>query len=79
MRSFSDVIDAIGGPPSFAEAVGIPDSHARTMKARDSIPPGYWPKTVAAALAKGRFDISLETLAAIAEAKTQREPERVAS
>lgn len=39
MKTFSDVIDAFGGPNPFGEAIGVAPSHARTMKARDSIPP----------------------------------------
>lgn len=49
LLSHSDVIDAFGGPSGFAVAVSIPASHARTMKARNSIPVDHWPATVAAA------------------------------
>ncbi|MGU3540030.1 hypothetical protein [Methylobacterium sp. A54F] len=45
MNSFSDVIDALG-IASAAEILGIPESHVRTLKARDSIPPGYFKRLV---------------------------------
>ena len=49
LKDFAAVIDAFGGPLAFAEAVGIPASHARTMKARNSISADYWPQVVSAA------------------------------
>ena len=66
MESFSDVIRALGEPPGFAKAVGVAESHARTMKARDSIPPEYWQALVAAAEARGIEGVSLDLLAGFA-------------
>lgn len=47
--SFSEVIDAFAtnepirtGPSVVAEIIKKEESHVRTMKARDSIPPEYW-------------------------------------
>ncbi len=49
--------------------MGLPDINARQMKARDSIPPGYWPRLVEAAVECGVADVTLEKLASIAKAK----------
>jgi hypothetical protein len=64
--SHAEVIDAFGGPAAYAEAVGIPDSHARAMKARDSISPAYWRPTAGAARVRGISGITFERLAEIA-------------
>jgi hypothetical protein len=45
MDSFKSIIDAFG-EKRLAEALGIADSHVRTMRARDSIPPEYWSDVV---------------------------------
>lgn len=66
MESFSDVIRALGDPPGFARAVGVAESHARTMKARDSIPPEYWQALVAAAHERGVEGVTLDLLAGFA-------------
>lgn len=77
--SFSAVIDAFGGAAPFGTAIGIPDSHARTMKARDSIPSTRWQDTVNAARANGIAGITLELLAKLdAERVRHRSVERVA-
>lgn len=72
METFTQVIDAFGGTTEFAAALGIPESHARTMKARASIPAERWERVVEAAQSKGRSDITYEILAKIAARK--REP-----
>jgi hypothetical protein len=69
MQTFSGIIDAFGGPIPYGKAVGIPEFHARTMKSRDSIPPGYWPRVVDAAKESGVQGITFETLAKIAKSK----------
>ncbi|WP_156453773.1 hypothetical protein [Methylobacterium sp. CCH5-D2] len=45
MNSFSDVIDALGVPGA-SGILGIPESHVRVLKARDSIPPDYFKRIV---------------------------------
>jgi len=65
MHSFSEIIDAFGGPGPFGEALAIPASHARTMKARGSIPPVYWPEVVEQAARRCIPGVSLELLAQI--------------
>lgn len=78
MNTFAAVIDAFGGPGPFGSAIGIPDSHARTMKARDSIPAGRWVEVVDAATRLQVVGVTIERLAQI-EAARQRKPEPVAS
>lgn len=73
MKTFDDVFAAFDGPARFAEAIGIKDSHAQTMKTRGSIPPAYWNAVVAAAMAKGIDGVTLEALAAIAQARAGRD------
>jgi len=59
------IIEAIGVAP-LAEALDIPASHIRTMKARNSIPVRHWFKTVMAAEAAHLEGVSIELLAKIA-------------
>ncbi|MCK1577858.1 hypothetical protein [Bradyrhizobium sp. 174] len=68
-RSHSDVIEAFGGAVKFGAAVGIKDSHARTMKARDSIPSGRWNDVVNAAEREAIPHITLKLLADLDAAK----------
>lgn len=62
MQSFSDIIDAFGGPAPFGKAIKISDSHARTMKARDSIPPEHWSRVVGAAAERSIDGVTFERL-----------------
>lgn len=41
MNSFRSIIDTLGSGV-IAAAIGVPESHVRTMRARDSIPMIYW-------------------------------------
>lgn len=69
METFEDIITAFGGPARYADAIGIPDFHARTMKQRGSIPPAYWSDTVTAANERDIEGVTLEKLAEIAKTK----------
>jgi hypothetical protein len=69
MDTFADIITAFGGPTKFAEAIGIQDFHAQTMKTRGSIPPAYWADTVSAALTRNIEGVTLEKLAELAKEK----------
>jgi hypothetical protein len=71
MNSFAQIIDTFGGPGPFAEAVGIPGSHARAMKSRDSIPDGYWMRAVEAARERGIQGITLESFALLAKSRLE--------
>jgi hypothetical protein len=72
METFSQVIEAFGGPSGYAAALGIPAPHARAMKTRDSISPGYWRRTAAAAVDRNIVWITFEKLAAIAASNAER-------
>lgn len=72
MNTFSEVIEAFDG--RFAEAIGVEESHARTMKSRDSIPSTRWMATVDAAQRLGVEGVTLSLLARLdAEKCRQRE------
>ncbi len=74
MDTFASIIDAFGGPGPFGEAIGIPDSHARTMKARDSIPASRWTGVVEAAERLSIAGVTLETMAEIEANRVRRAP-----
>ena len=65
MTSFAEIIAAFGSATQFAVAVGIPPSHARTMKARDSIPASRWLAVAAAAKQHGIEGVTIEAMASI--------------
>jgi hypothetical protein len=72
MNSFSAIIDAFG--KQFASAIGVEESHARTMRARNSIPSTRWMATVKAARDLGIKGVTLDLLARLdAEKSKQRE------
>lgn len=74
MNSFSEVIAAFGKHSTFAEAIGVEESHARAMKSRNSIPSNRWMATVTAAKKLGIKGVTLDVLARIdAEKSKQRE------
>ena len=77
MNSFVEIIDAFGGAAPFGEAIGIPDSHARAMKARDSIPDGYWMRAVEAARVRSIKGVTLESFASLAKARLEESKPRV--
>lgn len=60
----ASIIEKIG-VAALAEALGVDQSHVRTMKARSSIPSRYWVMTVEAAAAKGIEGVTHEELARI--------------
>jgi len=72
METFDAIIEAFGGAGPFAQAIGIPDSHARTMKARNSIPPEHWDRLVAAAIERDIEGISYKRLTEIRSASRRR-------
>lgn len=72
IRSFTDVINAFGGPTKYAASIGVETFHAQSMKNRDSIPPAYWNKTVGAAEDGAIEGVTLDVLAKLAEAKADQ-------
>jgi hypothetical protein len=67
VETFGAIIDAFGGNAAFAAALGIPDSHARAMRARNSIAPSWWPRVVTEAKARDLSWITFERLAVLTE------------
>lgn len=68
MTTFLDIIELWPSVSDFAADIGIEESHARTIKVRNSISPTHWPKLVEAAAAR---NIPI-THAALAEAYAAR-------
>ncbi len=71
VRSFSDIIDALGGPAAFAHAIGMTPNAAKRAKARDSISSAWFTAIVAAAEKSNRGDITLERMAELAAERRQ--------
>lgn len=67
MKSFRDIIDAYT-VKHLAAVLGLPESHVRTMRTRDSIPPEYW-ADVLAQPPKTMKRLRLETLIALRKAR----------
>ena len=63
MDSFAAIIDAFG-TAKLAVALGLEESHVRTFRARDSIPPEYWGEVIAASPVHG-IALTWEKLAAL--------------
>ena len=74
MQSFHEIMDAWSSDIVLAEDLQIPASHARTMRARGSIPAKYWTPLVAAAQRRGIKGVTIEVLAEI-KAAQRRQPE----
>lgn len=67
-ETFSQVVDAFG-IGALAQLLGVEESHIRTMKARNSIPPEYWGVIIEAAPSR---EIEGLTFAALREMRTAR-------
>lgn len=59
--TFSDIIEKIGNAP-LAELLAVEESHVRTMKARDSIPPEYWGLVIEEAERRAIAGVTFEAL-----------------
>lgn len=59
--TFREIIDQIG-VPVLAQALSLDESHLRTMKARDSIPPEYWGVVVDEAGRREIHGVNFESL-----------------
>lgn len=84
MDTFSDVIDALG-VSAVSEILGIPENHVRTLKARDSIPAGYFKRLVDAKAGRSA-GVTFELLYRLHEeragrrsAKSPPQPQAIAS
>ena len=69
METFSQIIDALGGPTAYASLVNTSPQNAWQMRDRNSVRPAFWPATVKAAAVMGIDGITFESLAKIAAAR----------
>ncbi len=51
--AFARLIETCGGARVVGPALGVPESHARAMKTRDSVAPTYWPAFIKLARRRG--------------------------
>ena len=65
LPGFASIIDGLGGPNGFADAVGITRNHAAVMRLRNVIPPMYWAAVVKAAAARQLDGVTYEALGAM--------------
>ncbi len=75
MDSFRKIIGAWPSDTALGDDLGIPASHVRTMRARDSIPSTYWTPLVAAAEPRGIKGITIERLAELKAVDPTPEPQ----
>lgn len=66
MQTVAHIIQAFGGPTSFARAIGTTQQNATNMKDRGSIPPGFWKAIVDEANRRNIEGLTLEALADLA-------------
>jgi hypothetical protein len=71
MRSFSALIDALG-IARVAVVLGIDESHVRTIKARDSLPPEYWGPIIEEARRQRVAGVTWKTLKTLRGARFAR-------
>ncbi len=70
MESFSELIDKLG-VGRLAVVLDVDESHLRTMKARDSVPPEYWGPIIDEARAQRVAGVDWKSLKAL---RTERFP-----
>lgn len=68
MRTFSDLIDEFG-VADLAKILKVDESHVRTMKARDSVPPEYWGQIIEEAPKHRVRGVSWKTLKALRDSR----------
>lgn len=69
IQSFAEVIDLFDGPAAFAREVGMTPGAAKQARRRDSISAEWFAAIDKAARRKGFQEVSLRTLALLAEQK----------
>ncbi len=60
-RSFTTIIDGLGGSTTLAREIQVPASRVKKWKARDNIPAYAWPDVIALAASQDKT-LSLNTL-----------------
>ena len=71
MRTFQEVIEALGGVSGLRAALSISYEAARKMRDRDNIPAVYWPRLIDAAARLGLEDITPESLVEIVRRRAE--------
>lgn len=79
MDTFPDLIETLGGAAVVARAVKQDPGTARQWKARNRIPPAYWPGIVALAKSKKIGGVTMEKLATLATAVDRERVEKAAA
>lgn len=77
MASFSDIIDRWPSLQDFASDIGVKYGTAQVMRYRNSISPRRWNAVVSAAHQRGMADVTLSSLAQLAEARGPRIQDQV--
>lgn len=72
MRSFSEIIDQLGGYRSVADGMPRPLTTVQSWHQRNSIPPNEWPAVVAYADKVGVEGVTVDLLARLMIARRQR-------
>jgi hypothetical protein len=65
MQSFAALIDLWPDMAVLSSDTGVKESHLRTMKARNSVPPDYWPAFVDSAKRRGIPGVTFDVLAGL--------------
>jgi hypothetical protein len=73
-RTASEVIEKLDGSTIVAARLGLPATTVASWKIRGSIPPEYWLKLTRLAAEKGVAEITLASLAEMAQARTASPP-----
>lgn len=74
MRTAAEVIEKLGGSTALAARLQLPATTVASWKNRGSIPPEYWLLLTRLAAEKGVAEITLASLAEMAQARTTSPP-----
>lgn len=77
MRTFSELIDELGGYLAVSEELGVPKGTASAMKTRNSIPPKHWAAITKLAQRLGKPTVTIEMLAGLSARKGDKQGEQV--
>ena len=69
MKSFTEIIDALGGPTAASAILGTTQQNCSQMRLNNSISARFWPAVVKACARKKIDGVSMESLAKLAAAR----------
>ena len=72
MRTFSNLIDELGGYLKLSEVLNLPRGTVSAMKTRNSIPPEHWPAIAREAERVGIEGVTLDSLAELRGPRQRR-------